>query len=68
MIREITIVSIIIVIGLNFFIINLIYQIAKNTKKHSEESVKQTLFLAEIAEKEGVLKSVISEIKFTKYE
>jgi hypothetical protein len=68
MVREIIILSVIVVILINLFVINLIYQIAKNTKKQSEESIKQTMLLAEIAEKNGVLKSVISEIKFTKIE
>ena len=68
MVREIIILSVIVVILINLFVINLIYQIAKNTKKQSEESIKQTILLAEISEKNGVLKSVISEIKFTKIE
>ncbi len=68
MVREIIILSVIVAILINLFVINLIYQIAKNTKKQSEESIKQTMLLAEIAEKNGVLKSVISEINFTKFE
>jgi ABC-type uncharacterized transport system permease subunit len=68
MIRDVIVISTIIVVFINLFVINVIYQIKKNTKKQTEESIKQTYLLAEIAEKQGVLKSVISEIKFTKFE
>jgi len=62
----IIIVSIVIAVILNLLLLNWVYEIAKSYKEQSEESKKHTLILGEIAEKNGVLGSVILEIKRNK--
>jgi hypothetical protein len=48
---------------LNILLLSWIFEIAKNSRIQTNELKKHTLLLAEIAEKNGVLDSVIKEIK-----
>lgn len=62
----IIIVSVVIAVVLNLLLLNWIYEIAKSSKEQADELKKHTLLLGEIAEKNGVLGSVILEIKKNK--